>query len=257
MTKPAGWKTYDDFANGIATNRLPRSLALQGRVLRLTLGQRQLSLTVTDDLHDWQEGELRGSDWCDVVEVAPQVFFIDRIFAAHADLAEVLVVDLATGRVLSILSRIRPEHEAPGEPRVAQVFQAGWIEGDALTGSEPAATRDLIGLRAHFTYSPDHVYEHTYLSSQRYCWQNLVGVQRGHGDVDMATTWKFAENLYVFTFREFKIPVASTFFYNMNDLRSTGRFLGLDGAGKVLHSPAGAHIRKVSVTFYPPGQEPV
>jgi hypothetical protein len=112
-------------------------------------------------------------------------------------------------------------------------------------------------MRAHYTYSPNHVYEHTYLSSVRYAWQNLVGVQRGHGDVDMASTWKFAENMYVFAFREFKIPVASTFFYNFEVMRSTGKFLGLDADGRVLNSPAGALIDIVSVTRYKPGQEPV
>jgi hypothetical protein len=84
-----------------------------------------------------------------------------------------------------------------------------------------------------------------------------VCVQRGHGDVDMISTWKFDENMYIFSVREFKIAVASTFFYNFDHMRSTGKFLGLDGRGKVLNSPAGAHIRKVSMTYYLPGEEPV
>ena len=35
--RPAGWKNYEDFAAGIATNRLPPSDALLGRRLRLNL----------------------------------------------------------------------------------------------------------------------------------------------------------------------------------------------------------------------------
>jgi hypothetical protein len=185
------------------------------------------------------------------------VFFVDRTFTSRPNQAEVLILNFATGRVLSIMSIVRSEGEAIGERRVAQVYQPGHIEGIALTGMEPRPTRDLIGLRAHFTYSPNHVYEHTYLSSQRYCWQNLVGVQRGHGDVDMTSTWKIADDLYVFSFREFKIAVASTFFYNFDQMRSTGKFLGLDLRGNILNSPAGAYIRKVSMTYYLPGQEPV
>lgn len=257
MTKPAGWKNYDDFALGIATNRLPPSAGLDGRELSLEIGARRLSLTVSGNTHAWQEGEGRGTDWCEVIEVAPRVFFLDRTVDARPDQAETLILSLVSGRALSILSEVRPEGTFPGEPRVAQVFQPGGIAGLALSGPEPAPTRDLIGLRAHYTYSPNHVYEHTYLSSERYCWQNLVGVQRGHGDVDMASTWKFDEGQYVFAFREFKIPVASTFFYNFATLRSTGKFLGLDGGGKVLNSPAGAQIRKVSMTYYLPGEDPV
>ena len=113
------------------------------------------------------------------------------------------------------------------------------------------------GLRTFNVYSPQHTYEHVYLNSERYCWQCLVGVQRGHGDVDLATTYRFDEGLYLFTFREFIIPVASVFFYNFADLRSTGKFLGVTGTGAVENNPAGAFIQKASMTFYPPNAVPV
>jgi molybdenum cofactor biosynthesis protein MoaF len=124
-------------------------------------------------------------------------------------------------------------------------------------GLEPAPTRDLIGLTAHYEYSPQHVYEHVYLSSERYAWQNLVGVQRGHGDVDLATTYKFDDNQYVFGFREFIIPVASIFFYSFDDMRSTGKFLGVTSQGAIENKPAGAFIRTKSRTIYEAGKEPV
>jgi hypothetical protein len=63
-------------------------------------------------------------------------------------------------------------------------------------------------MRNVFRYSPLHLYEHVYLSSERYAWQCLRGEQRGHGDVDLSTLWKFADGLYLFCFREFVIPVA-------------------------------------------------
>ena len=72
-----------------------------------------------------------------------------------------------------------------------------------------------------------------------------------------ATTYKFADNQYVFTFREFLIPVASVFFYNFDTMRSTGKFLGITADGRVENSKAGARIRKVSMTYYLPGEEPV
>ena len=130
-------------------------------------------------------------------------------------------------------------------------------DGVVSSGIEPAPTRDLIGLTAHYDYSPQHVYEHVYLNSERYVWQNLVGVQRGHGDVDLATTWKFDDNQYVFGFREFIIPVASIFFYNFDDMRSTGKFLGVTSQGVVENKPAGAFIRKQSRTTYETGREPI
>jgi MoaF C-terminal domain/MoaF N-terminal domain len=257
---PSEWKNYDDFATGIATNRLPSSSALLSYKCALTFKDgRTLALDfVSAGTLEWSEGLEKGTEICDVINVAPDTYFIDFTFLERPIEAETIILNANTGRVLSIRSVVREVGVYPGEPRVAQTFRVGVIDGTDTTGSfDPQETRDLIGLRAHYTYSSNHVYEHTYLSSQRYAWQCLVGVQQGHGDVDLATTYKFAEDQYIFTFREFIIPVASTFFYNFEDLRSTGKFLGVTGAGVVENNPAGAHIRKVSMSYYLSGQEPV
>ena len=79
----------------------------------------------------------------------------------------------------------------------------------------------------------------------------LEGEQRGHGDVDLASVYKIAEGRYVFTFREFKIPVASVFFLNFEDRMSTGKFLGITGDGAIANNPAGATLQRMSQTFYP------
>ena len=257
---PQDWKTYDEFADGIATNRLPPSQDLVGwaETIRFTDG-RSLTLTFSAQRVRWQDSTGNGEDACEVVMVAPDTYFVELLYTGRSKDAETLILNRRTGRVLSVYSSIRDPEESVGQPQVAQLFRTG-ILGDstaAPSSMEPRETRDLVGLRAHFTYSPNHVYEHTYLSSQRYAWQCLVGVQRGHGDVDLTTTYKFDDDQYVFTFREFKIAVASTFFYNFKDMRSTGKFLGITGDGRIQNSPAGAFIRKASMTYYLPGQEPV
>jgi hypothetical protein len=257
---PDDWKNYEDFAAGIDTNRLPPSTALTGSHLSIAFKSGQtLDLVFQENAVTWSDKDGSGTDPCDIVEVGQRTFFIDLAAATRPADALTLIVDLETRRALAIWSKILGANERPGEPRVHQIFDPGVLEDSnrAIASMEPSATRDLIGLRTHMTYSPNHVYEHTYLSSQRYCWQNLVGVQRGHGDVDMATTYKFSRNQYVFTFREFLIPVASVFFYNFETMRSTGKFLGLTADGRIQNSKAGAIIRKVSMTYYLPGQEPV
>ncbi|WP_240229401.1 MoaF C-terminal domain-containing protein [Devosia lacusdianchii] len=260
VENPKDWKTYDQFAYGIDTNRLPASDALVGASHTVTFEDgRVLSLGFAKGKVTWSDGGASAEDTCEVVAVAPSTYFVEIIFAARPTEAETIVINTASRRALSIYSIVRDKDASVGEPQVAQVFRAGTVGDTSVppTGPVPAETRDLIGLRAHFTYSPNHVYEHTYLSSQRYCWQCLVGVQRGHGDVDLTTTYKFDEDQYVFTFREFKIAVASTFFYNFKDMRSTGKFLGITGDGRIQNSPAGALIRRASTTFYLPGQDPV
>ena len=261
LNRPAGWKHFDDFAAGIATNRLPTTPALRGQAFKITLTTgRTINLAFTaDDTVAWSEANNAGADWCEALEVAPDAFFISMTFAVRPTEDEAFIINTRTRRVLSVRERVRAADEAPGEPRVAQVYAAGAL-GDpsiAPTGIEPAPTRDLIGLTAHYQYSPNHLYEHIYLSSERYAWQNLIGVQRGHGDVDLATTWKFDENQYVFGFREFIIPVASLFFYNWDAMRSTGKFLGVTRQGRIENKPAGAFIEKKCRTVYDKDRSPV
>jgi MoaF C-terminal domain/MoaF N-terminal domain len=257
-TRPKDWKNYNDFALGIATNRLPGCHDLVGRAISIVFDDgRQMELAIGDNSRaNWRADSRSGFDAYETIMVAPEVYFVDLVFADTPAEAETLILDFARKRALSIRSIVREPGAAPGEPRVVQVFRPG-VMGDGASSEAPQPTRDLIGLTAHYDYSPNHVYEHIYLSSTRYCWQCLKGVQRGHGDVDLATTYKFGDGLYVFTFREFIIPVASTFFYNLRDMRSTGKFLGVASDGRIVNSPAGATIRHVSRASYEQGQEPV
>lgn len=260
-TRPAGWKNYEDFAAGIATNRLPATDALAGRHFLVTLKNGAVLDFNCLDGHTlrWSGTPHNGKEWYEAVLVAPDVYFVDTTYAERKNEALTLVMNLRTRRAIAVRSTVREPGAYPGEPRVAQEFQSGILDGAGGPpgGPEPGPTRDLIGLRSFYTYSPHHVYEHIYLSSQRYAWQCLVGEQRGHGDVDLATTWRFDENQYVFAFREFVIPVASVFFYNFADMRSTGKFIGVTGTGEIENRPAGAFIQRASMTFYPRHAEPV
>lgn len=283
LERPADWKNYDDFATGIATNRLPQSTELRGRSFVLSASREEshephpYKYTLPFSLHlnfkdasdashtrvDWQESGrfgagANGEDACDIVEVAPHTYFIDLAGSTRPDMALTVIMNTQTGQALLIRCRIMTRQSAGAMPRVAQDFLPAWISNgkadDAIEMNSdltPHETRELIGLRTWQTYSPEHTYEHTYLSSARYAWQCLVGVQRGQGDVDLASYYKFAPNQYIFTFREFLIPVASVFFFNFDTGRSTGKFLGLTGDGVVSNSRAGAFMQKASQTFYP------
>jgi hypothetical protein len=290
MSRPANWKNYEDFAAGIDTNRLPGTDALVGqrfevafapadrsvaptvpagdsladRSVRDSLADRSvagsrlgLEFTARDQLR-WQADSQGGTDWYEAILVAPTTFFLDVTFKSRPREAQTLLVNTTTRQVLSVKSIAR-ETPVAGQPLVEQIFEVGLLAGGpaAPQAIVPHPTRDLIGMRAFYRYSPNHLYEHTYLSSERYAWQCLVGEQRGHGDVDLASTYKFAADQYLFTFREFKIPVASVFFLNFGDLRSTGKFLGLTRDGAVQNNPAGAFIHRASMTFYDTGAAPV
>lgn len=245
------WKTVDDFAAGIDGNRLPRGNAVAGLTwtVRHDDGERR-RLSFVD------ESTLDDGDWYEAVEGAPGTFFVSRTFRDEPRRAEVVIADVTTLRTLTVESTIAPD-ATPGVPQVSQRFRAGTLDGGEPSGEPPTETRDLIGWRALYRYSPNHLYEHVYLSSERYAWQCLVGEQRGHGDVDLATAWKIAENRYVFTFREFRIPVATTWLYDLDAMRTTGTFFGLNGEGEVRLAPGGAHIIPLGRVTYPGDDQPV
>ncbi|MFV0436385.1 MAG: MoaF C-terminal domain-containing protein [Desulfopila sp.] len=260
VNTPSDWKNYEDFAAGIDTNRIPQTEALRDTALTVSweTGRQFTVKFTTKHSMRWEDERGAGDGWYEAIEVAPHTYFLDMTFNERKRDALTLIVNVETLRTLSILSHVRPE-PVVGEPQVTQTFTPGVLSknGKEASGMVPAPSRDLIGKRTWQRYSPNHLYEHTYLSSQRYCWQCLIGEQRGHGDVDLSTTYKFADNLYLFTFREFKIAVASVFFFNFDSMRSTGKFLGIKGNGEIENNAAGAYMKIASVTEYERGAEPV
>jgi len=260
MPRPTDWKHYEDFAAGIDTNRLPPTDVIVGQVFELNFPRApQLTLDfITHDLVRWYTGKRAGTDWYGAVLVAPATYFLDITFKSSPRETLTLIVNTMTSHVLSVRS-IAGQAPTPDAPLVEQVLDIGTLTraNPAVPALAPQPTRELIGLRAFHRYSPNHLYEHIYLSSTRYAWQCLLGQQRGHADVDLALTYKFAPEEYVLTCREARMPVASVFFLNFREFRSTGKFLGLTRKGAVENRLAGAFIQRASLTFYDTAAAPV
>jgi hypothetical protein len=251
---------YEDYASKMAVNRLSQTAALVGHRLRITLDS---GTTFDLEFADrnkvvWQRENERGTDWCEVVEVAPQTYFVDMTFAHQPRESQTFIVNLQTRQVLAIRTLMR-EGEVGKEPRAVHQFSAGVMGDPSIppTGHKPAPTRDLIGLRGLYNYGPEHVFEHIYLNSERYAWQCIIGPLRGQADVDFATIYKFDDNHYIFAFREFGLPVSTVFFYNWDQMRATGKFFAVGDDGAIANTPAGAFIIKLSMAFYPLGMQPL
>lgn len=254
------WKTYDDFAHGIDTYRRP-NLSLAGTALAISFGHSShLELSfLDDDTVEWNaQGEISvksgTTDPYDAVAVRADAVFINLPLTTVEGEALTIAYSSRTGRVIIAQSVIAPE-KIEGTPQVQQNFWAGTLDGVQVTGSEPAESRDLIGMRNVYRYSPSHLYEHVYISTQRYAWQCLEGVQRGHGDMDLSTVWKLDDGLYLFCFREFRISVASVWLHDLGyGLNTTGIFLGINAAGESTHSRAGGYIYPLGTVRYPDAQ---
>lgn len=250
------WRTYDEFAAGIDTYRLP-NVGLAGTALRLTLQDgTTLSLDFDGETVRWSAAgaiETSGTlvDPYDAVRVRDDIVFVNLPIESREREAITIVYSETTHRAMVTLSEIA-EEATEGVPQVGQTFWAGVTDGGEPTGEVPGPSRGLIGMRNLYRYSPNHLYEHVYISSQRYAWQCVEGVQRGHGDMDMSTVWKFADGLFLFCFREFRIAVASVWLHDLSyQLRTTGIFLGITGEGKAEHSRAGGHIYPIGSVDYP------
>jgi len=251
---------YEDYASELAANRLPQTAALVNQRMKITLDSgRRFELEFAErNKVSWQSDDGRGTDWGEVVEVAPHTYFIDMTFAHQPRQSQTFVVNAQTRQVLGIRTIMR-EGDVGKEPRAVHEFSPGVLGDPAAppTGRKPAPTRDLIGLRGLYNYSPTQCFEHIYLSSQRYAWQCIRGPLRGDSDVDLATVYKFDDNQYIFAFREFGLPVSTVFFYNWDQMRSTGKFFAIGEDGAIANTPAGACITKLSMAFYPLDAQPI
>lgn len=251
------WRTYDEFAAGIDTYRKP-NVDLSGTSLGLTLDD-DTTVSLNFD-HDEVSWSAQGSfdipdgtrDPYDAVAVRDDIIFCNLALRSRDRESYTFIYSTTTHRALVAHSFITDEEIAESDTRVQQNFWAGVTDQGTPTGEAPGPSRDLIGLRNVYRYSPEHLYEHIYVSSQRYAWQNLQGVQRGHGDMDLSTVWKFEHGIYLFCFREFRIAVASVWLHNLGyELTTTGIFLGLNAAGEAEHSRAGGYVYPLGSVRYP------
>ena len=241
-------------------NRLPQTDALVSQIFKITLDSGssfELEFVERNQV-SWKSSDEDATDWCEVVEVAPQTYFVDMTFTHQPRQSQTFIINVQTRRVLAIRTIMR-EGDVGKEPRAVHEFWPGVLGSPAIppTGYKPGPTRDLIGLRALYDYGPEQIMEHIYLNSERYVWQGIIGPLRGQGDVDMSTVYKFDENQYIFTFREFGLPVSTVFFYNWDQMRLTGKFFAIGDDGVLANTPAGALIMKLSMAFYPPELQPV
>ena len=251
---------YEDYASEMAFHRLPQSEALVGQTMKITLDSGSvfdLNLVEKNKVA-WRNGSKSGTDWYEAIEVAPNTYFLDMTFTDEPRQSQTFIVNTVTRRVLGVRTIMR-EGDVGKEPRAVQHFSPGVLGGLAIppTGRKPAPTRDLIGLRALYTYNPNQCFEHIYLNSRRFGWHCVVGPLRGEADVELDTIYKFDDNLYILTWCETGLPVATVFFHNWDQMKETGKFFAIGEDGAIANTPAGALITKLSVTFYPPEAPPV
>lgn len=262
LIESAEWRNMEDFSEGVETNRLPQAEGLHGTSVLITLAEGG-QLTIDFDNAGnatWSSKDIAwvvdGTGEADIVQFLDGAYWVD--VTTKGDLPQTITAAFHPERKWALLVHTRVHGpEAEVETPVMQDFHPGWVGAEKPDIELPAPTRDLVGRRTLFRYSVNHLYEHIYLSSRRFVWHNLVGEQRGHAAAELATTYKLDEGLYLFTWREEKIPVGTVFVFDYANGRSTGKFLGLTGANEIQNKPAGAYVIPFGDSDYADHQEPV
>lgn len=239
------WLPLDGLEPGFDANKPPASDHLAGRIVTLRGGDNQPT-----------SYDFTVSRTYEAFEIDEYLYYIQFLSGAGPNEAVTLILDLANGRSVTITSVIG---EA-GTPRVRQSFEPGTIDGIQTQGEPPGSSIDLIGRRVMWTYSPQHSYEHIYLSPHWYTWQCLAGPEVGQADTDEQTTLAIRPGIYVFAWREKVIPCASVTIAdhrNVRDIRSVGMLFGLaeDGVSRT-HFTFGAQGRLLSTTVHPVDRDP-
>ncbi|MGH3587210.1 MAG: molybdenum cofactor biosynthesis F family protein [Pseudonocardia sp.] len=267
LSDTSTWLPLDGLAPGFDFNKAEPSKALHGRTVvladdrgtRIThrFGGDAVAWTYAPGTDD-DTPAASGEDPYEAFGVAEGLVYVQFHHAQLPSEAVSLVLDFTSGRALSVISRIGDPEQ--GRTRVQQEFAPARIEGIDTTVLEPGVSTALVGRRVLWEYSPDHAYEHIYLSPQWYTWQCLAGPEEGLADTDECTAYELRPGIFLFAWREKVIPCASVTIADHRDvrsLRSHGVLFGLDGSGSVpTHFTFGAFGRLLSTTVHPAEYDP-
>lgn len=205
---------------------------------------------------------------CRVTRLRDGLYFVDYIDATARATSVSLVIDLDTGVWTAVVGTLPTEADtridaftrvAHGLPLTAvdAQFRHGTLGGHARPGPLHAPTRELIGKRTMYRYSPTECYEHIYLNENFYAWQCLQGVEGGLADVDRCHYFRIADALYLFVWREKVVPTLGVVLIDFAQRKTDGKIFGYQGSdfGTLSNFQIGAYAQVLNETVHPLGDE--
>ncbi|AOI89701.1 molybdenum cofactor biosynthesis F family protein [Burkholderia pseudomultivorans] len=260
-------------ADGFApdANILASFDALAGRTLRLDDASGTWRIyTFEPGALKWRDaaGGAGGREACRVTRLRDGLVFVDHLDSTARATSVSLVIDLDNGVWTSVVGTLPTEADthidaftrvARGLPLtgVDAAFRHGTLGGHAQPGALHASTRELIGKRTMYRYSPTECYEHIYLNENFYAWQCLQGVEAGLADVDRCHYFRIADALYLFVWREKIVPTLGVVLIDLAQRKTDGKIFGYQGGdfGTLSNFPIGAHAQVLNETVHPLGGE--
>jgi len=213
----------------------------------------------------WQmaDNHSHGSAPYRATSIRPDVYFVDFLKTEDGQHYSVsLVLDMQARAFTAVLGQL-PHAQALESSlytraraslpltQVSAEFLHGSINTPWHEGACPhTATRELLGLRNRYRYSPTEVYEHIYLNENFYTWHCLQGVEQGLAETDLCHYWKITEQLYLFVWREKIIPTLGVVLIDLAQHRSDGKICGWkdDQFGELTNFRMASHCETVNQT---------
>jgi hypothetical protein len=215
-----------------------------------------------DSRLEWAEqGEPAWSAPCRAVELRPGLSMVDMIDPSRPATTRTLVIDRTNGSVLELRASM------PGPEEVSVPLFKRAQQGRSLTavtlrqrrspGAFPPSAA-LVGKTKTYRYSATDVYQHIYVSAERYSWQCLSGAEKGLGDTDETLHLRLADDLVLFVWLEKIIPTCGMVAIDLAAGRSSGKIFGYSSAdlaqltnvavgAEIIEAPIGALHRTVDV----------
>lgn len=271
MKKQTPWIPVGQLARAFTpdSDALPLSEDLTGRRMKLHFEDGGFAECSFEEMTKllWKPasgsiGSQATEETCSVTKIRKGIYFVDFVKHLERATALSLVLDLRRGIFTAVegrlpgkaedrrglLSRVALRRELTD---VTATFRRGAINRpfNSVTPRH-AATKELVGKRIEYTYSPTERYEHIYLNGSFYTWHCLLGAEKGLADTDCCHSYKLGRSLYLFVWREKIVPTLGVVVLNLHAMRTTGKIFGYEGNDfkKVANFRIGAHARLLNFT---------
>jgi hypothetical protein len=290
MSESGHWISVGDLAEAFEGNFAPVptvELAGTTRTLHLEDSRVVRYRFLSDSRLAWEvlEGEGRGrgaeEDYF-ALRVRDDIYFVDHL--EHEEVAGAVSLVLDLGQMIgTVLKASLPDSPDIGESlwaraaagkeltAVSAAFFSAAVDGPfTATTVRHLPTRDLVGRRVEYTYSPSERYEHIYLNENLYTWHCLLGAEKGLADTDRCHHLKLGDDLYLFVWREKIVPTLGVVVVDLRAMRTMGKIFGHrvagrsatgddqgghagEGSGALVNFPVGARARLLNVTEHEEG----
>lgn len=261
MTTSTTWISVGALGDAFAPDNhcLPPDAGLDGRTLQLH-GEDGRNATVAFGAGGTLVRDGVAATQCSVTRPRPGIWFVDYRTADAPRASTSLVLDLERGSFIEINGELptRDEANIPMVTRAARGQELTPVKARIVRGTIdrpfaadaalPQPTRELLGKRIEYSYSPHERYEHIYLNDNFYTWRCIDGSERGLTDTDASHYYRIDEDLVLFIWREKIVPTLGIIMIDLRAMKTTGKIMGYEGEefASVRNFGVGARARVLS-----------